>query len=286
MAQAAMPAGLMHAEPLLHLGALSLVICLAYLGLDRVHLEKDEFLDALERARSSTLDFVRRYDVKPGTPCAKDTMFYRFPFSVKLKFYVLCQIAGVNRYIAMGGVWRILHYAHRQLHVPLLEYFQNRRDRSVVSVFAVILLVIFLYTTAGALWELSYFPADKWDVFHWVEAERVVGPAYWICLAILLWICLSVGMTHFLKRIEDICARLQKAVDEHMKLITQDVAKHAISPPPAGAAPPASVPVATVPAGSIPSPTNAVGASSPADVPTNPSPTDEPRGAPGPKIKG
>src|SRR4051794_27433305 len=90
-----------HIEPILHLSALALIITIAYLGLDRVHLEKDAFLEALEEARQHSADFVRRCDITPGKTPLPTGMFYRFPFWVKLQFYALCQIAGVNRDISM-----------------------------------------------------------------------------------------------------------------------------------------------------------------------------------------
>lgn len=215
-----------HIESILHLSSLSLIITIAYLGLDRVHLEKDAFLDALERAKDKAIQFVRRCDIKPGEKPESSSMFYRFPFWVKLKFYALCQVAGVNWDIDMGGHWRLLHWCHRQRHVPLLGYFKKRRDRGLVSIFAAILLLIFLYMTAAALWNLQYFPADIWPSLQWVQTRNVLTPAYWICLFVLFWIFATVGITHVLKRIETACDRLQDAVDVHMKAIAADVTRN------------------------------------------------------------
>jgi hypothetical protein len=216
-------------ESILHLSSLSLIITIAYLGLDRVHLEKDAFLASLNGAREKAEGFVRRYDIKPGEKPDHSSMFYRFPFWIKLKFYTICQVAGVNWDIDMGGQWRLLHWCHRQRHVPLLGYFKKRRDRGWISLFAAILLLIFLYMTAASLWSLQYFPADLLPSLHWIEAKNLLTPAYWICLFVLFWIFATVGITHLLKHIEAACTRLQDSVDEHMKAIAADVTRNTLN---------------------------------------------------------
>jgi hypothetical protein len=219
----------LNVEALLHLNVLSLIITIAYLGLDRVHLEKDAFLASLEEAREKALAFVLRFDVSPGKTPAVKSMFYRFPFWIKLKFYVICQVANVHRDITMGRAWRFTHCCHRQRYVPLLNYFYKRRDRLWVSLFATILLILFLYTTAAALWDLQYFPADFWMRLHWIYSESLMTPNYWICIVILLWIFFTIGMTHILQHVGSICDRLQVDIDTHMKEIADDVARNTLN---------------------------------------------------------
>jgi hypothetical protein len=217
-----------HIESILHLSALSLIVAIAYLGLDRVHLEKDAFLDALEKARARAVNFVRRCDIKPGERPDVASMFYRFPFWVKLKFYALCQIAEVNWDIDMGSHWRIAHWCHRQRHVPLFGYFKKRRDRAWVSIFAAALLAIFLYMTAAALWSWHYFPPEILPETPRIGMRTFTVISYWVCTAILLWIFLTVGITHLLQHIESICINLEGVVDDHMKKIAADVTRNSL----------------------------------------------------------
>lgn len=112
-----------HVEPLLHLSALTLAVSVAYLGLDRVHLEKDAFFEALKKAQIKAEKFVKRYEVGEAQP-AEDP-FYYLSFWIKLKFFVLCHVA--ERPVDMGWL-RILHVCHRQRYVPLLRYFKARNN--------------------------------------------------------------------------------------------------------------------------------------------------------------
>lgn len=215
-----------HIESILHLSALALIVAIAYLGLDRVHQEKDNFLEALDRAKAKATAFVLQCDVERTVPA--EAMFNRFPFLVRLKFYALCQIAGVNGNIEMGFWGRVSHLCHRQRHVPLLGYFRRRQDRTWISIFALLLLVIFLYMTAAALWKLTHFPTDLWWFAKWIETKELLTPSYWACMAILLWIFFTVGMTHLLGGIETSCDRLQKAVDDHMKAAAADFTRKSL----------------------------------------------------------
>lgn len=221
-----MPAQL-HVEALLHLSALVLIVSVAYLGLDKVHLEKDLFLEALKGSKTKAINFARQCDVMPGQAPAPESMFYRFPFLVKLKFYVICQIADVNGKINMG-IFRPMHYCHRQMHGPLHGYFTNRRDRVWVSIFAAFSLLIFFYLTAAALWELKWFLADYFKFLHWVPNECLMTPIYWINVGFVVWIVLSVAVTHWLQNIDAITDSLQTDVDTHMKSIADDVARNAL----------------------------------------------------------
>ena len=227
----------LHVEALLHLSALVLIVSIAYLGLDKIHLEKDQFLEALNASKELAINFVRRCDVKPGETPEKVAMFYRFPPFVKLKFYAICAIADTNGSIKMGMVYRPLHYCHRVKYVPLHGYFSDRRDRFWVLLIALFSLVAFFYLTATALWDLDWFPGDLdgWlpnapAIFHmhWISNKTLFTPIYWCYCIGALWIIFSVAVTYRLRNIQATTGRLINAVDTHMTAAADDNTRYAL----------------------------------------------------------
>jgi len=222
-----------HVEALLHLSALSLAVTVAYLGLDRVHMEKDAFIEALKKAQVKARDFVSRYEV--GEKALEDgPMFYRFPFWIKLKFYTLCHVAEAD--VQMGW-FRPLHVCHRQAYVPLLRYFKgrekngknaDRRDRKCVAICGAILALLFLYLTAAGLWELQWFPAN-FDYLRWSQIDWVLTISFWMCAVVLFWIFSTVGLTYLLQNIDSICDRLEKSIEDRMRLLTRDATIHRLN---------------------------------------------------------
>ena len=235
----------LHIESILHLSALSLVVSIAYLGLDKVHQEKDAFKESLAKAREKALELVSRCDVTIGADPGPEAIFYRFPFGVRLKFYLLAYIAAAQ--IKMGVIYRSCHWFHRQVKVPCLRYFDSGFDRIFVSIFALVSLGIFLYLTAAALWDFHWFFLDQaladkpaWINLAWFPMQSVMPVFYWACSFILLWIFFTVGVTHILKNLEKICDSMQTAVDLQMETAAQDVVrwslrnqpKQSVAPPP------------------------------------------------------
>jgi hypothetical protein len=228
----------LHVEALLHLSALVLIVSIAYLGLDKVHLEKDQFLEALNEAKEEAVNFARRCDIKPGEEPVKAAMFYRFPPIIKLKFYVICKIAETNKTIPMRG-YRPVHLCLCLWYIPLHGYFTGRRDRFLILLIAAFSLVTFFYLTATAVWDLGWFPGDltQWMPLEspsvlsmqWIPNRVLMTPIYWMYVGCAFWIIFSVAVTHRLQTIKVTTARLINAVDDHMKKSADDITRYALT---------------------------------------------------------
>ncbi len=88
-------------------------------------------------------------------------------------------------------------------------------------------LLIFLYLTAAALWQFHWFALDYFTAFQWFDLNAALPYFYWTCVAILIWIFATVGITHMLQNLESMCDALYHSVDAQMKLMAEDVTRYA-----------------------------------------------------------
>lgn len=103
------------------------------------------------------------------------------------------------------------HILHRQCQVPLLGYFRKRADRKWVTFFGAAALVLFLYGTADATFELHWIPEGVWALF-----------SFTVLVAILLWIVVTVLASHILLEIKARCNKLYNSVENYNRRIVSD----------------------------------------------------------------
>ena len=111
----------------------------------------------------------------------------------------------------------------------MLTYFRNRFDQTLVAWLGAISIVMFLYLTAVAMREIAWFPGE-WAM--WISTQSIARFWYWVCVAIFIWICVTVAVTHRLQKIGPTCKLFSKNVDDHVKLIYQDAIKKVTTHPP------------------------------------------------------
>jgi hypothetical protein len=109
-------------DAILHLQAVSLVVTAAYLGFDRVHIERDQLHEILNLKSAMVNDLVNKLDITRGDGLSLKHAFQTFDV------YVLCHVARIR--IRLGFFKRPAHVLHRQYYVPLLEYYR-RKDSSM-----------------------------------------------------------------------------------------------------------------------------------------------------------
>jgi hypothetical protein len=197
-----------NADVLLHLSALVVAITIAYIGLDQIRWEPDVFEARLDAAETQAEGLVARTDVRKNKIPDRSARFYKFPFLIRIKFYVLCHVARAK--IKMGAM-RIFHIFYRQRHVPLLGYFRKRADRKCVMILGAIALLLFLYGTADSAFELRWISEEAWAVY-----------SFWISVVILFWVILTALVSHMLLDIQDRCDQLYNCIEEHAKKVVDD----------------------------------------------------------------
>jgi hypothetical protein len=222
-----------HMDGLLHLSALAAAVAIAYVGLDRIHWDDERFITHLNEARTAIARSILRFGIRIDQLNPKEA-FELFPFFVRLKLFVLCHVGGARA--EMGWWCRLCHTIHVQFQVPLLSYFRTRRDKWIISRLALLAIIIFLYLSAVATWDLDSFPWPRCE-HHFVgpidvcthlpsaPMELVAPYFYWLSTGILLWVCITGAASQRLQRIRMQCDRLDAEVQERVNRMTDLVTR-------------------------------------------------------------
>jgi hypothetical protein len=135
---------MIHLDGLLHLSGIAAAISIAYVGLDRIHWEEEEFFANLTKVENKFSEAVHRFGIRMDQVTPKAS-FKLFPlFCLRLKLFALCHVARVK--VKMGVIGRFCHWFHILRHAPLLPYFRARMERTTVRWMAVIAIAVFIVT--------------------------------------------------------------------------------------------------------------------------------------------
>jgi len=201
----------MSTEAILHLNAVSLALCVAYLGLDKADVEaNDTIKQGLEKAEETAIAVLTKMDVVDSHN--PDGFQQMLPFRLKLKFYVLCHVAN---YPPPSGWLRYVHRLHREIYVPFLGFYRNRIDRKMVFILLMLCFVGLFYCKSVCIWDVKWFPSDS-EGLHLVEALYVEKIMFFMYIAISVMVALSAIFGQRLKKVPLTCAKIKRAIDTHM----------------------------------------------------------------------
>lgn len=206
-----------HLEGLLHLCGIATAVAIAYVGLDRIHWDDEQFEANLKEAEKETAQYLLlEHDLKPNTKYARDELSVLPIFWTRLKIFVLCRVASVT--IPMGPC-RALHWVHMQKHVPAFRFFRNRWDRWLAKRLAVIQIVVFLYVIGLATWDWPTFPCTShvfWgvnvcDLWPQYPTTEIIPFVYFESATVLVTICVIGALS---QRLQNVRVRCKKLADD------------------------------------------------------------------------
>ena len=189
----------LHVEAMLHLAAMAVAVTAAYLGLDSVRIRRDGFRRELDRFKRVINRRLTEVDVRRcgGARAQLREVFNRSPV------HVLCYVADMEMNLnVVRWAW---HVIHRQRYVPMLSYFRNRFDRRLIFFLLCISSASFFWLTDAAIWEKN-----------WIYEKEATAFLYWMYVAIILWIFLTVGVSIRLQSLSGTCDVLLAILDSYI----------------------------------------------------------------------
>lgn len=195
--------GLLHIEGLLHLAGIVVVTTTAYIGIDRVRHEADDFQKLLQQVRERVRAMLLRLDVKHNGKLTLKNIFDRS------SVHILCHVA--KEPIELGAGRRIIHALHRQKYVPILGYFRKRTDRIIVGVLAVISLFIFLVLTATAMLSAKHEYLVHFTWFSFVFLSTA-----------MIWIFATVACSYRLRHLDSTCRKFEGEAQAYVDEVFSD----------------------------------------------------------------
>jgi hypothetical protein len=181
-------------EGLLHLGALAVVICAGYLGIDRIRNERQTLVAELKavgdyvRTRIDALAIPADQHVELPPPYRTHAM------------YVLCfvgevRLANIPRRSRFASFFCKLWYA------PLLRYFRSGADRVLIAIMCLVSFALFECMILGAIHK------------HWLVTNQLaLDVAFAIFTTIVCWVFITAAVSHRLRVIGATCMKLKKKV--------------------------------------------------------------------------
>lgn len=183
-------ANAVHLEGLFHLGALAIAVTAAYVGLDRVKMESDEFAVGLTKFRDGARKFLEdEFDIRWEH-------YSIVQHSVKVRaVIVLCYIAFAN---TQTSVWSWpFHIVYRQFKLPLYRYFFDRTDIKIMSVLCFSSLASLLYLVFLQVFE---FNLAEWTRYSIDGAHFSVTKELYFAYAVMIILAfVSVSVSSKLK---------------------------------------------------------------------------------------
>jgi hypothetical protein len=219
-------------EGLLHLSAIATAAAIAYVGLDRIHWDDERFAENLKSAEEDAAKALVAYDIKPSEKYPK-TVFDDLPFWTRVRLVTLCLLAKVE--VERRIICNAVHKIHSQLNFPMFVYFRNRWDRWIIKILAIISLVVFLFITALATWEVesisvrSFWECKFWPVYSVdicelkVPSERLIPYLFGFSALTLLWVCFTGISSQRLQNIRSRCSKIDGAVTATLKRLKQNL---------------------------------------------------------------
>jgi hypothetical protein len=178
-------------EGLLHVGALAVVICAGYLGIDRIRSERQTLVAEINAVQK----YVRTKIDALNLPAEQHVEIPK-PYRIHA-MYVLCYVAKV-RLANIPKRSRIASFFCRIWYVPLLRYFHSGADRIVIGALCLISFILFEFTIYAGIaqhsWLLSFYP---------------LLTVFCIYTAILLWVFITASLSLRLRNLGSVCMVLK-----------------------------------------------------------------------------
>ena len=179
----------------LHISAVTSVLCLAYLRLDHDQSADPDAREARERAvRESALEAFNALEVEPET-FTKGATFGNI--AMLYPVYVVAVMADIMLEIRAG--WRTWYYVVRQRRIPLLVFYRRRHHLHLVAVSAAVSVAALFLFGVGAI--------VGW---HWIENEAIqLATSAALLISLFVVVLTSVGSTwQQEKRLKKTCGKL------------------------------------------------------------------------------
>ncbi|MEA2909867.1 MAG: hypothetical protein QOJ15_1948 [Bradyrhizobium sp.] len=203
-----------HIDGLLHLGALAIAITAAYVGLDRIKIEPDDFSTGLDKVREDVRSYIsKHFDIK----C--DEVVFINKSTRMTAVLVLCYIANAKTRTRIWA-WPI-HFVLRHIHVPFYRYFSGRHDIRFMALSCLFSLISFVYLVS--LQVFDYDLAQGTQMTFYGYPFNFVRLVFVIYTLIIFFAFASVSVSSRLKLsfLSKKCARLFKqAYDQRAKVAT------------------------------------------------------------------
>jgi hypothetical protein len=203
-----------HIEGLLHLGALAIAITAAYVGLDRIKVENDDFSTGLARIKSEVAAYIgKHFDIRAD----RLVIVKR---SLRLRaVIVLAHIGDVK--VKVHWWTRPLHMILTNLRVPFYRYFLGRRDIRVMALCCLFSLLTFVYLVGLEVFDYDLVAGTQATISGFTF--NLVRTLYCIYTAIIMLAFFSVSISSRLKitNLDRTCAKLYtEATKQRDKLAT------------------------------------------------------------------
>lgn len=179
----------------LHISAVTSVLCLAYLRLDHDQSADTDAREAREAAvREAAREAFNALEVEPET-FAKGATFGNI--GMLYPVYVVAVMAGIVLEIRAG--WRTWYYIVRQRRIPLLVFYRRRHHLHLVAGSAAVSVTALFLFGVGAI--------SGW---HWIENQFLqLATSAALLLSLIVVVLTSVGSTwQQEKRLKKTCGKL------------------------------------------------------------------------------
>ncbi len=194
---------------LLHVSALTSVLFLAFLKIDKVYDGTHDALDQnLEEIRKIASKIVLENGLNDISVNLRD--FWRL--NIIFPTCIICLISGNPR--VLGRVLTLVHFCYRQLHIPLFIYFKKHRHIGAGWLMATISVATFFGCAFALIWKVHI------DA-HWVKWAFV--SQLLVMLLLLATNLISMRMTPV--RLKQKCESLMIAVKARMEKQTNSMLK-------------------------------------------------------------
>jgi hypothetical protein len=220
---------------LLHFGAIVLAVSIAYVGLDRVSDERNQFKKALTEAGEKAKAILLQFDCLDGKDGGDVKKIAELISGIGssgtvIKFKTLMKISGatdvtgdaikvvnlkegprtiVVTWMDIWNVWRC--------HTPGLSYFRSDSDRLVVGFIACAGTIAYALTTAGAIWQIEFFQSAVW-----------IQPLFVFYVVCIVWIFATVGCSFKLANLKQHVDHCAAAVQDRLKNVLGDKMKDSL----------------------------------------------------------
>lgn len=181
-------------EGLLHLGALAVVLCAGYLGIDRIRNERQTLVEELK----AVAKYVRTQIDALAIPADQHVQLP--PPYCTHAMYVLCYVGEV-RLANIPRRSRVASFFCKLWYAPLLRYFLNGRDRHWIAAMCLISFILFECLILGGIHDHVL-----------VRDTTVLDVIFVVFTFIVCWVFVTAALSHRLRNIGATCNALRRRV--------------------------------------------------------------------------
>jgi hypothetical protein len=190
---------------LLHFSAVISVLGIAFVGLDRSHVERSNLKDGLDAAKPKAADIMLRLGLNGGFRIklwggGKWRPLTVFPANV------ICIIADAP--MSLPIFFSLLHLIYRQIHIPFFKYFKNVNHLLIAGMLTFSACTIF----AGTAWAVVWHEDDILT-----RQDDIIAKLLFLVLVVVgLWVLFTGWSARMLKqeRLVDLCGRLEGLINK------------------------------------------------------------------------